>query len=205
MSVLFDHLTSVLVAGVIILLLVVVHMRSQQTSVERTMAYMGKKHLLELADLLERDLNNAGYGTTPGQAGITAHTTRTDGQTDLLSFWGSDASGTQREIRYVLAETGSVTIDDETMPLFELQRSEKIAGVWTSMGGTTPTLTNFTVDLLNANNIPTTNLSEARRFRIRVSKAVMPDVGPDEYLKGYRLLHWGITLTPDNLGGYQGG
>ena len=200
----FDHLVAMLVTGVIVLMLVVTYQRAQQNSVERAMTYVAKKQLFGLADMLERDLSNAGFGTTPGQAGITAHSTGEGGVTDTLAFWGSNAAGTPVEIRYVTSAVDSVTIEDETMPLFEIRRFERNGGAWVQAGGSTPTLTRFSVDLLNASSIPT-NPAEARRVRVRFSNAVLPNVGPDGYLQGYRLLHWGITLTPANLDDYQGG
>lgn len=55
MIVYFDHLISVFVAGVFIMILVAFQSIIRETSVGRTLLYTGKSQTLNLADMLERD------------------------------------------------------------------------------------------------------------------------------------------------------
>ena len=201
---LYDHFLALLVGSVIILMLFMIQVRAQQENIEQAMINAAKKQTLELADALERDLANAGYATAPSQPGITAYSMRADGVTDTLAFWGSDAAGTQIEVRYVVSVVDTVTIEGETLPLFEMQRFQRNGGPWVHDGGSPPTLTHFSVTLLDENNL-VTGQADARQLQVRVTNAVFPHIGPDDYLRGYRQLRWGIMLTPASLADFQGG
>ena len=201
---LYDHLIALLVGSIIILMLFTIQRRALQENVEQAMINAAKKQTLELADALERDLANAGYATVPGQGGITAYSMRADGVTDTLAFWGSDAAGTQIEVRYVVSVVDTVMIEGETLPLFEMQRFQRNGGPWVHDGGSPSTLTHFSITLLDENNL-VTGPADVRQLRVQVTNAVFPHIVPDDYLRGYRQLHWGITLTPSSLADFQGG
>ncbi len=201
---LYDHLIALLVGSVIFLMLFTIQRRAQQENVEQAMINVAKKQTLEFADVLERDLSNAGYATAPGQGGLTAYHMRADGVTDTLAFWGSDAAGTQIEVRYVVSVVDTATIEGETLPLFEMQRFRRNGGLWVRDGASPSTLTHFSVTLLDENNL-VTGPADARQLQVRVTNAVFPHIGPDEYLRGHRQLHWAITLTPSSLADFQGG
>ena len=198
---LIDRIVAVIVSAIIVLMGFSVQQRAQQTSVGSAMLYTGKKQTLELADLLERDLANVGYEVPPGQDAITDYSVL-DENLLRLQFFGSDATGTQIEIRYDLVSADTASIGAEQVPLYELQRSEKTGGVWAYAGGSPATLTRFYVDLLSETNnvVPR---EEARRIRVWLENAVMPEASMGEMMKGFRLLRWSITLSPTNLRGFQ--
>ena len=200
---LIDRIVAVIVSAIIVLMGFSVQQRAQQTSVGSAMLYTGKKQTLELADLLERDLANVGYETVPGQDAITDYVV-TDENLLRLQFFGSDATGNQIEIRYDLVFADTVGIGAEQVPLYELQRSEKTGGVWAYAGGSPATLTRFYVDLLSETNTVVPR-EEARRIRVWLENAVMPEASMGEMMKGFRLLRWSITLDPTNLRGFQDG
>lgn len=203
----YDHLIAIIVGTVIVLMLINVQQRSQQVNVERTMAYIAKKQILDLADVMERDLANFGYGTGPGEEGATKFSQNADGITDTLDYWGTDALGNQVEIRYVTEAKDTVVVQGEDKKLWELKRYEKVGGAWTQRGGSTPTLTFFSIDPLDeGNNI--IDIGNARRLRVRISNAVLPSMAKDQNDETsrslYRELNWGITLSPSNIRGFQG-
>ena len=200
---LIDRIVAVIVSAIIVLMGFSVQQRAQQTSVGSAMLYTGKKQTLELADLLERDLANVGYEVPPGQDAITDYSVL-DENLLRLQFFGSDATGNQIEIRYDLVFADTVGIGAEQVPLYELQRSEKTGGVWAYAGGSPATLTRFYVDLLSETNTVVPR-EEARRIRVWLENAVMPEASMGELMKGFRLLRWSITLSPTNLRDYQGG
>ena len=198
MIAIYDHLVAVLVGSVILLLLFNVQQRAQQSSVERTMLYMTKSSTLDLGSYLKRDLMNAGFDTPPVETGILKHNTNADGLTDTLVFWGVGASGMRTRIAYGASVVDTALIDGQERPLFEMRRYERRGAAFVRSGGSAPTLTQFKVDLLTSGNTPT-DISTARRLRLRLTNAVLPNFDSDEHLQGYRQLHWGVTLNPPGL------
>ena len=198
MIAIYDHLVAVLVGSVILLLLFNVQQRAQQASVERTMLYMTKSNTLDLGSYLKRDLMNAGFDTPPVETGILTHNTNADGLTDTLVFWGVGASGARTRIAYGVSAVDTALINGQERPLFEVRRYERRGATFVRNGGSTPTLTQFKVDLLTSGNTPT-DISTARRLRLRLTNAVLPDFESEAHLQGYRQLHWGVTLNPPGL------
>lgn len=199
-----DRIVAVVISTAVVLMGFTVQQRAQQTSVGSTMLYVGKKQTLELADLLERDLANVGFGTSPTETAITAYTKDANNLLQRLEFLGSDAAGNQIEVRYDVVFVDSVSIAGENIPLYELQRYERDTGAWVRNGGSPSTLTQFSVDLLDENNIPAAK-ENARRLRVRLENMVFPQVQVGDYMEAFRRVHWGITLSPAGLRGYQGG
>ena len=198
MIAIYDHLVAVIVGSVIILLLFNVSQRVQHASIERTMLYMTKSSTLDLGSYLQRDLMNAGFDTAPVETGILKHNTDAEGLTDTLVFWGVGASGDRTRIAYGVSAVDTALIDGQTWPLFEVRRYERRGADFVRNGGSTPTLTQFKVDLLTSGNTPT-DISTARRLRLRLTNAVLPDFESETHLQGYRRLHWGVTLNPPGL------
>ena len=198
MTAIYDHLVSVIVGGVILLLLFNVHQRVQKTSVERTMLYMSKSSTLDLGSYLKRDLMNAGFDTSPVETGLLKHHTDEEGLTDTLVFWGLGSSGVRTRIAYGVSVVDTAVINGQEQPLLELRRYERRGAEFVRSGGSAPTLTQFKIDLLTSGNTPT-DISTARRLRLRLTNAVLPDFESDTHLQGYRQLHWGVTLNPPGL------
>ena len=204
-----DRIVAVVVSALVLMMGFTAQQRARKTSLSSTMLYVGKKQTLELADMLERDLANVGYQTTPNQDAITYYGLKENDMLDTLQFWGlrRDSIGlppVQVEIRYMLLEVDSVQLGPKTVPLYQLQRSEHIGGAWQLSGGSPPTITRLFLDLLNENN-DAAPPDQATRIRIRMENSVVPKVDPNGQLKGLRRLHWSTTLSPPSIRGYQGG
>ncbi len=213
MHLIFDKLTATIVGGIVVLMLFTIQSRIQSNTVESTIMYGAKKQTLNFAEILERDLSNAGYLTVPGDEGILSHTNAVVGtrvQTMMLEFWGSDEAGARTRIRYRLEPSFTAHIDGTETQLYRLTREENKAGVWTPNGASMSTLSSFRVDLLDSGNNGVVNRIDARKLRVRFENAVVSQRmaerdGTDRglYLK---TLRWGITLSPQGLRmqAYQG-
>lgn len=199
MIALYDHIIALIITGIIVLLLLSVKERAHQSQIERSLMYNAKKQTLEIAGTLERDLMNAGYETSPFEAAVLEYNTTAEGLTDTLQFWGVGASGNRTRIAYGVTEEDSVTADGETMTLYELRRWERQGGQFVRAGGAAPTLTRFRIDLLDEKNNSVTDPEDARRFKIRFANTVHAYSNTDGYLKGYRQLHWAVTVGSTNL------
>ena len=201
--ILIDRIVAVIISSVIVLMGFSVQQRAQQTSVGNTLLYVGKKQTLELADMLERDLANIGFEVAPDQDAITEFT---PGEENLerLQFFGSDATGNQIEIRYDLVVVDTMEMGQEEVPLYELQRFENNGGVWEAAGGSASTLTRFYIDLLGETNL-SVGKEDARRVKVWLENAVMPEANMGQMMETFRLLRWGATISPTNLRDYQGG
>ena len=203
-----DRIIAMIIAAMVLLLGITTQQRARQSSVESTMLYVGKKQTLELADMLERDLANVGYQTTPGQDAITYYSRDDNDMLDTLQFWGLrrdsvDGAAEQVEIRYRLVEADTVEIDGTVVQLYQLKRFEHVGGVWQARGASPTTITRFYLDLLNENNNAAPP-DQATRIQVRLENAVAPKLDPGRRLNGLRSLHWSTTLSPPSIRGYQG-
>ncbi len=204
-----DRIVAMIIAAMVLLMGVTTQQRARRNSVESTMLYIGKKQTLELADMLERDLTNVGYQTTPGQDAITYYSSDdNDDMLDTLQFWGLrrdsvDGAAQQVEIRYRLVEADTVEIGGTVVQLYQLKRFEHVGGVWQARGSSQPTITRLYVDLKNENNNPAPP-DQATRIQVRLENAVMPKLDLGRRLHGLRSLHWSTTLSPPSIRGYQG-
>ena len=208
--VLIDRIVAMLISTILVLMGFSVQQRAQQTSMGNTMLYVGKKQTLELADMLERDLANVGFNTAPGQDAITAYAVQPNGMLDSLIFWGiaRDSLGStarQVEVRYKLVRADSAHFGEGSVQLYALKRSQRESGGgWTSVGGSPETMTRFHLDLLGTSNT-VVNADEARRIRVWLENAVMPEANMGEMMDNFRRLRWSVTLSPSNLRDFQGG
>ena len=201
--ILIDRIVAVIISSIIVLMGFSVQQRATQTSVGNAMLYIGKKQTLELADLLERDLANVGFDISPDQDAITEFITGEE-NLERLQFFGSDATGNQIEIRYDLVAVDTVEIGQQPVPLYELQRFEHSGTAWVAAGGSPSTLTRFYVDLLSETNL-SVGKADARRVRVWLENAVMPEASQGQVMESLRRLRWSVTIAPSNLRDYQGG
>lgn len=205
MHVLFDNVTAVIVGTVVLILVIALQSDVRDATVERTVMYSTKKQTLSLADMLERDLINAGFGVLPGETGILWHSVDSVGgvvYTDRLEFRSVDPVGNPLEARYLISVAGSTELDGASVPLLQLTREVRSGGAWTPAGGSSPTLTAFSIDLLNDQNTPT-DLAGARRLRVRFANAVLSGShDSDAGRRRNRVLsqfHWAVTVEPPGL------
>ena len=203
-----DRIVAVIIGAMVLIMGITAQQRARQSNVESTMLYVAKKQTLELADMLERDLANVGYQTTPGQNAITSYSQLPNDMLDTLQFWGLrrdsvDGAAEQVEIRYLFVEADTVEIEQEVIQLYQMHRFEHVGGSWQSGGESTPTLTRLHVNLLDENNNAASRDS-TRRIQVRLENAVVPKLAPGNRLNGLQRLHWSTTLSPPSIRGFQG-
>lgn len=211
MTLILDNITATIVAGVLFLMIFAMQIRVQTNGVEETLYYEAKRATLGFASILERDLVNAGFKSTPGDSVITGYTNYLDQDsvvvTSSLVFWGIGSNGTRTRIRYTTTPTDSVMVRDGLAAAYRVERHEHTGGLWKMTGASPGTLVQFEVELLDHNDF-VTSLAEARKFRIRLSNAVggntMRRAGSAQRVA--HQLRWGITLSPAGLSqqSYQG-
>ncbi len=212
MQILLDHISSSIIAGIVFVILLGLQWRVSETTVDRTILYMGKKNTLNLGEIIERDLENAGFGILPGEDGILEHRNVAFGSvvyTESLVFESSDNAGNPVTVRYTVAVEDTITINGVVAPLLSLTREEDSGTGFTNAGGSSATLTDFDVDLLNTQNVGTTRTT-ARKLRVRFKSALLPMNWKDSNMvrnnDGLNELLWGMTVEPPGLKlqGYQG-
>lgn len=215
--VLLDRIIAMLITATLILMGLTVQNRAQKAAADSTMLYMAKTQTLELADMLEHDLANVGYGTTPNDEAISTYSKQADSTNlNTFEFWGirrDSPTGTpqQVKVRYTLVFADSVTTMQGPVALYELRRQELRSGTWEEVGSSTPSLESFSIDLINESNTIATDIKDARRIRVSMINRVMPQVveSINERMDGgyrpmfYQSLHWRMTVSPTNIRGYQ--
>lgn len=214
MQFLLDHATATVISGMLVLIVFVIQLRLQERIVEKTLMNATRTHTLAVADVLERDLINAGYERNPqyDQRIITYSTDEAFGTqyTDVFAFWGMDAAGNSMPIKYEVEKVDSTIIREVLMPLFEWSRyvctnlnTSDVCTTWKSSGMSRPTLTRFEIEMIDdsGNAIPEGDpeADEASTLTVWMTDAVNPHIGGGSYASEIPLLYWRITLQPGGL------
>ena len=160
MQFVLDYLTSILVGSVVLVILFVAQFGSKQKEVDQQ-TYLSSRRMSQAFALhLERDLFNIGYGVGPADEAITA--------------WSPTSFAFRRKIhphpdsavvdvRYDRLLDHTITLDDgSTEPVYEIARFED--GV--RVGGSTPGITDFTLEMLRQDGSVTTDRGEAVAVRV---------------------------------------
>ena len=212
MQILLDNISATLIAGIVFMILIGLQWRVNETTVDRTILYMGKKSTLNLGEIIERDLENAGFGILPGDEGITRYQNTTFGTstyTETLEFASADVDGNSISVRYTVSLEDTLQINGEAVPLLNLIREEDTGAGYAVAGGSSARLTDFDVDLLSTQNVGVTR-AEARKLRVRFKTALLPQKLSDDFTvrnqHGIDELIWGMTIEPPGLKlqGFQG-
>ena len=120
MQLILDKMAATIVSAIVFIILFSLQVRVQSNSAGETVSYMAKKHTLNFAEILERDLANAGFMTAPGQQAVLGYSNSVVNGvtiTDSLEFWGMGNAGTQARIRYVARNIDSTYADGTTLPM----------------------------------------------------------------------------------------
>lgn len=190
MNIFLDNLSALMISMSVLFILVATQLHSQRAAQEQTTLYISKKQTLEFADVLEQDLKTIGKGMSEHQR-LTTVTTNATGQTDRFVFWATDDTDTPIEIEYSLSTSGTVSIDDATVTLYQVTRTEN--GVAT--GQSPSTLREFVLEPLDESGTSTTP-NHAKLIRVRFVN-VMPLGRPEQFY--LRNTYWGLTIRPHNL------
>ena len=204
MNLLIDHLASVVIGVVVMLMLTAAQLRSSQTGVEQVVAHAAKTKALTLGEWLEDDILSLGANIESQNGRFQAPTSDSLGNTTDFTFYSDSLSAGGDTVRvvtqYKLVPTETVDVAGEQRQLYEMQREvtnvspgEEDAIVFGSGGGTPPTvatLSFFRLDMLNRYGQTASDVDSAEYIRIYF--AMVPEFDLEQnYL---RELYWTTTL-----------
>lgn len=168
MPLIYDNLTSMVIAATVTLVLASVQLRATKQRVAGAARYAMTQHAAQLSSWLQKDLARIGKNRTGGPVPIDTMVQPADDSTarwlterfvfarDSVSPGGTTVP---IQIRYDVQSAGTRTVEGEERPVYRLSRDRKVgpAGSWEPAGGGGPALRYFDVDLLNKNARPIEN------------------------------------------------
>lgn len=189
-----DNLMATIIGGTVIFILLGLQTQMQDAAVDQIGMHMAKNQTLAFADWIQQDFGNIGAGLV-GEASIqevTAHSGDTE-QTGTFRFQRTTSAidDTVINVTYTLTATDTLRIDGDVIPVYQVQRS--VGGV--NSGGSAPSLTSFSITLLDEGGQPTPLTTQARQAQIRFSMA-FPFASEETYI---RETYWHTTLPLPNL------
>lgn len=213
MQFIFDHLSSILIASVVIMAVSTNQFRTQHSGMEAVSAQATKTKTLSFGKWIEEDILSLGanFGTNRYRFEIPSYDAAGNSTEWVFYSDTTGASGdTLRTVtRYRLEQTGTAPVvsphteDDTTQALFQLKRDVAIAQVtnnsipdlstlsWEQAGASMGTLSRFRIDLLGRMGTIADDPETADYIRVRMS--VVPEflLNPDNYLTE---MYWSSTL-----------
>jgi hypothetical protein len=226
----FDHLSSILIAGVLILGLQLTQARSRHAGIEQVASHSVKAKTLVFGEWIEHDILNLGenFGTNPFR--IMEPDTSAIGNTTEWEFY-SDSVYTQNGVehrdritkryRLVPTRTAYYADADTTYQLYRVDRDTTVMPVvngvptppgpddWVESTRSISTLSFFRIDLLGSDGTTPRDYDGAVELDavdyVRVRFGIVPEyvLRPDNYI---RELYWTKTLkirpywTPQTAG-----
>jgi len=189
-----DNLLATLIGGTVIFIILAMQTQMQEAAVDQIGMHMAKNQTLAFAEWIQEDFGNIGAGM-PGDASIlevSAHSGDAD-QTGTFRFQRhtSSSNTTVVQVAYTLSAVDSLTIDGQKVPLYQVQRTFN----GTAAGSSTPSLTDFSITMLDEGGQVTALTAQARQLQVRLSVA-FPFSSADAYL---RQTYWHTTLPLTNL------
>lgn len=214
MQVFIDHLTSILVAGVVMLVLITMQTRSQHAMIEQTASHSVKAKTLSFGQWVEHDILNLGANVGHNTYRFTDPQVDANGNTALWIFFSDSTrtNGTRLRsyTRYRLEPTEMVQFQDTTMQMYVVNRDTAAVNYvgdtvamptnaqWARNLWSIGTLSFFRVEMLGSmGETPRVEGSEAidvdKVDYIRVRFGVVPEyvLRPDNYI---RELYWVRTI-----------
>lgn len=153
MQILFDHLSSLIIGSVVMMMMAVVTHRSQQESIEATAHEMFLRQQTSFVkNVLRQDMVSATRVKT------------TEEQSGTFVFYTRLKDGSEAKVTYRRLSTGS--LDDGT-PLYRIERN--VDG--SRDGGSMGRLTQWTIEARNENNIAVSDPAQARRIYVSFEAA----------------------------------
>lgn len=180
----YDNLSATVIGLTIISILMVMQVRLQRATYNRTIVYAAKTQAIDLGEWVQRDLALLGEDKT-----YVVPSPDTSGNTVSFTFRRkmSASASTPSVVNYTLTPGATVVIEGQAVRLYQLTR--RVDG--TVVGQSQPTLTRFRLFFLDENAAEVATAAQARLLRIQFSTA-MPMETDGQYL---RETYWG-TIVP---------
>lgn len=189
MQFIYDHLSASILGIAIFFILVAVQVRGTETSNDQTQYYSAKAQLLDLKEMIEHDFKNIG-------AGVSRYDPIFVSKDDSTFEFMAKVQATDEEpskITYRRVATERVTIDDETVQLYEVQRL--VDDVLTGKGPAT--MKEFVVELRDGNREEVADFEDVETVYVRF--VIVPPLRGEDGLHEAR---WNRTIRPPNLSNF---
>ena len=196
----FDHLTAILIAGMLTLMIFSLQKTNQESQLEATQYYAGRTHVVAMVDMLERDFRNIGAGVDSSDPMILGYQwNNTDRYIEFVATVDTTIAATPDSLKYVLApsKTVQITLDDslQTVQCFELQRHIFDGSTYVIDGLSMDTILDMDIELSLTGGAPIgADLNETREITIKVT-ALSP-MGVGKIIQRFR---WQTTFKPYHL------
>lgn len=212
MQFVFDHLSSILIAAVLILGIQFTQTRSRHAGIEQVASHSVKAKTLVFGEWIEHDILNLGANFGSNLYRFEKPETSPEGNTTKWEFYSDStkADGSTLRIlkRYRLIETKRAAFRDTTFQLYQVQRDTLVVPVvhgvpvsygeadWVRSTWSISTLSFFRIDLLGRDGTTPLKDGEVDVYAtdyVRVRFGIVPEyvLKPDNYI---RELYWTKTL-----------
>ena len=194
MQFLIDHITSIVIGAVLILIVAGVQLRGQNSSVDATQYSAAKTRLLDLAQMMERDFSNIGAGVSTAAMASAIQTFDTLSSTRVFAFYGrvDQADPDSHLIRYEWVPTDSVTLkNSQVVTTYQITRL--VDGAYTA--SSLPTVTQVRIDLMDADSNAVGGMYSNTRF-VSVDITAVSPLGVGDEIEQPR---WQRIFRPANL------
>ena len=214
MQFIFDHLLAILIASVVLLALVANQMRTLDDGISDTSMYLAKNNSLDLAEMIEADLNMTLHRFDASQIPFdwSNMITDADGRTTSFTFYRDSVEESSGQIyrwetRYRLSFVDSLytpAIDSlgnayqAVDAMFEVIREEEDCsrlitcspGVFDFAGNSAPYVKDFRITPLQQDKSPASNVAETHY--LQVSFIMSPPLQSGSQI--VNKLHWSTLL-----------
>lgn len=216
MQFVFDHLSSILIAAVLILGIQITQTRSRHAGIEQVASHSVKAKTLVFGEWIEHDILNLGANFGSNLYRFEEPETSPEGNTTKWEFYSDStkADGSTLRVlkRYRLIETKQAAFRDTTFQLYQVQRDTLVVPVvngvpasysesdWVRSTWSISTLSFFQIDLLGRDGTtpyveddPSKGVDVWATDYVRVRFGIVPEyvLKPDNYI---RELYWTKTL-----------
>ena len=190
MQFIFDHIQALLIASVVLVMLIANQMKTMEDGLEDTNMYIAKNNSLELAEVIESDLNMTLHRFDTGRDPFdwATMTTDSDGRTVLFNLYRDSVDGAAQthrlETRYSLNFVDSLyssaidSVGNEytvSQPVFEVIREECTTtnpsyvctnADYKHAGASAPLVKDFRITPLQQDKSVATNMAETHYLQV---------------------------------------
>ena len=189
MHFIYDHLSATILSVTIFFILVIIQVRSGETTRDQTRYYSAKTHLLQVTEMLEHDLANVGAGVAMNDP---VFLTKDEETVEFMALVDPEDENPS-QITYLRVATEVVEIAGEAVQLYEIHRL--VDDVLTGRGPAT--MREFEIALWDSNRQETADFNAVET--IHVEFVIAPPLGGDDGLQAAR---WTRTFRPANLSNF---
>lgn len=194
MQFLIDHVASIFIGSILILIVAGLQLRTRNSSIDATQYGAAKTRLLDIVEMIEQDFSNIGSGVPTAAIATSIQSFDTLSSTRVFEFLGRTgvADPSPHVIRYEWAPTGTATLNDGTsIPTYQITR--RLDGAFS--GESMSTITGVRIDLMDADSVAVGGLFANTRL-VSVDITAVSPIGVGDAIEQPR---WRRIFRPVNL------